>query len=395
MKHYSIKKGTALTAAFGMICFASMLVSSSAWAQSGCFTDKYGTRACPVGPEPGGSGGGYSGPNLWNMLKKSGPSAAEKAEQQARDVNNLGVQAYNQGNWATAIAYFNQALQKFPNEPIYQKNLANAQANLANQQAKERAEREAMERQRQNKIAADNMQQSIQNFAQTLNAAPVSGGLDFDGRTSGTVPAGNSGGLDFTATVAPPGKSAATLSFGDSMVVDAGNLPSGLDQATENAIAKAYANAPPVVSERVRKGFQAVMERDWKMAKAWFEDALNRDPGNPGLQRLVVLSDDSQQHVQGSINGKPDDRALQLPSDSDILLLFDIPPARKPTPTFIIGKDGQMIQVPENSDQESPTYIKGKDGKLIEVPQPKDIDLFFGDSPTETSNPTVEPGKAK
>ena len=80
---------------------------------------------------------------------------------------------------------------------------------------------------------------------------------------------------------------------GDPKVVNAQNVPSGLPKAVENAIAEAYPDAPPGVSDRVRKGFQAVMTRDWKVAKAWFQDALNRDPGNVGIQRLILLTDNS------------------------------------------------------------------------------------------------------
>lgn len=75
------------------------------------------------------------------------------------------------------------------------------------------------------------------------------------------------------------------------MVVDARNVSSGLPKGLDNAIASAYSDAPPGVSERVRKGFQAVMDGDWKVAKAWFQDALNRDPGNAGLKRMIVLTD--------------------------------------------------------------------------------------------------------
>lgn len=261
-------------------------------------------------------------------------------------------------------------------------------------------------------------------------------------------PAGLGSKSDFKGAIAKPGKPAPHT---DTSVVDARNVPSGLDKATENAIAKAYPNAPVGVSDRVRKGFQSVMERDWKVARAWFEDALNRDPGNPGLQRLVALADYSQQHVQRSINGKPftdedipedadpqtyamtstkihsqrawskflfpdgknlrkaapvfktlpDGRVMQLPTESDILFLFpgEEPPASpapapKPTPTFIIGKDGQLIQVPENSDQKSATYIKGKDGKLMQVPQPQDSLLMFpGNSPATTPKSAGESGK--
>lgn len=81
----------------------------------------------------------------------------------------------------------------------------------------------------------------------------------------------------------------------DTSVVDARRVPSGLPKALDNAIATAYSSAPPGVSDRVRKGFQAVMLRDWKVAKAWFQDALNRDPNNAGLKRLVALAGSPQQ----------------------------------------------------------------------------------------------------
>ena len=63
--------------------------------------------------------------------------------------------------------------------------------------------------------------------------------------------------------------------------------PKMFDSVVANVVPKASAE----VSERVRKGFQAVMNRDWKTSKAWFEDALSRDPKNLGLKRLVALAD--------------------------------------------------------------------------------------------------------
>lgn len=87
---------------------------------------------------------------------------------------------------------------------------------------------------------------------------------------------------------------------GDSSVVDARNVPSGLSKPVEDAIAGAYANAPPGVAERVRKGFQAVAVRDWPVAKAWFQDALQRDPTNPDLKRLVALADHSPRGAKPS-----------------------------------------------------------------------------------------------
>lgn len=70
----------------------------------------------------------------------------------------------------------------------------------------------------------------------------------------------------------------------DSRVVDARQVPTGLPPTVEAAIPASPAG------DRVRKGFQAITDHDWKVARAWFQDALNHEPGNPGLQRLVDLA---------------------------------------------------------------------------------------------------------
>ena len=43
-------------------------------------------------------------------------------------------------------------------------------------------------------------------------------------------------------------------------------------------------------ADRIAKGFQAVMNRDWPVALAWWQDALQRDPGNAALKRSVDLA---------------------------------------------------------------------------------------------------------
>jgi hypothetical protein len=78
------------------------------------------------------------------------------------------------------------------------------------------------------------------------------------------------------------------LQFGSATIVDARAVASGLPAGTDRAIAAVYGNAPAGVADRVRKGFQAVMVHDWKVARAWFEDALLRDPQNAGLKRLIA-----------------------------------------------------------------------------------------------------------
>lgn len=100
--------------------------------------------------------------------------------------------------------------------------------------------------------ASGSMQRTLDTFAQSLQAAPSAGALDF-------MP-------------------------GNTLAVDAHEVPSGLPKSVEESI------PPTPAGDRVRKGFQAIADHDWVVAKAWFEDALNREPGDPGLQRLVDLA---------------------------------------------------------------------------------------------------------
>lgn len=73
----------------------------------------------------------------------------------------------------------------------------------------------------------------------------------------------------------------------DSSVVDARNVPSGLPKAVEDSIP----NTP--AGHRTRKGLQAVALRDWKVALAWFQDALHQEPNNPEIQKLVDFAQSS------------------------------------------------------------------------------------------------------
>lgn len=113
----------------------------------------------------------------------------------------------------------------------------------------------------------------------------------------------------------------------DAQVVDACNVPAGLPKSVEDAIASAYSGSPSDVSDRVRKGFEAVTTRDWKLAKAWFEDALNHDPTNAGLKSFVELAEYTDERgQQGNVGTAPASPSshtpLQIPQDSDIQLLF-------------------------------------------------------------------------
>lgn len=70
----------------------------------------------------------------------------------------------------------------------------------------------------------------------------------------------------------------------DTSAVDARSVPSGLPKSVDEAIPHTPAG------DRVRKGFEAIQAGDWKVALAWFQDARNKEPGDPGLGRLVDLA---------------------------------------------------------------------------------------------------------
>ncbi len=201
------------------------------------------------------------------------------------------------------------------------------------------AERQRVEQQRQ-EAARRRMQEEAERQAKfiqerdeaasSLKSATGAAAIELKGVSGAETPQLKGSGSDSTPTlkgsVATTSKKACPT-VQDSSVIDACNVPSGLPSSVDNAISTVYASAPSAVSDRVRKGFRAVMGHDWKVAKAWFEDALNHAPGNANLKRLVELSDYTEKHVhQGKIgkSPKPSLRRMpvQVPMDSDIELLF-------------------------------------------------------------------------
>jgi tetratricopeptide (TPR) repeat protein len=430
-------------------------------AEEFCRANNVGMTVIPGGSDDGGASGGetpYNGPNLWQILRErkekkieqqrlqlaqeawnanhEGVEFAKKedwanaiaayeeslrknadddivkknlAQAKARFANYRGTNAYHKGDWATAIAFFKEALAVNPypeNTSVYQDNLNLAEASLQNEQ-----------HQKADKVAAAGMQAAIQNFTQTLRAPPkvptlTAGGLDFDGGSSGTAP----GGLDFIS--GPPTPAPAIPVPGD--LRDAPTAPPvpargyGPPSAVGRAIDGVFADAPEGVADRVRKGFQAVATRDWKVAIAWFEDALNRDPGNPALQGLLEAARSNAQRptdperedalalyrqawdavADGNRAGaiiafdqamKKDSQApawvdtyvsylrttiapqLQLPAAEDAELLFGPLPPRH----YTLDANGQPKEVPPNTNQEAGLFVKGPDGQLIQVPEPK------------------------
>jgi hypothetical protein len=72
----------------------------------------------------------------------------------------------------------------------------------------------------------------------------------------------------------------------DSNVVDTRGVP----RVGDDLLARVpeLRNSPE--AETIRKGYQALLNRDWQVALAWWQDALNRDPKNAALKRSVDLA---------------------------------------------------------------------------------------------------------
>ncbi|MDO8302711.1 MAG: hypothetical protein Q7T18_05690, partial [Sedimentisphaerales bacterium] len=71
----------------------------------------------------------------------------------------------------------------------------------------------------------------------------------------------------------------------DPMVVDARNVPTGLPKFVEDNIP----NTP--AGNRIRRGFQAVMDHNWEVALVWFRDAHNHEPTDASIMRLIDLAE--------------------------------------------------------------------------------------------------------
>lgn len=262
----------------------------------------YNNHVCSVhgvGCSVSGNSNNYNGPNFWDLINRAKESKVSKADklhhkemEDAYNLNNQGIEYQKTGDWTNAVACYEKALKLSPDDDVIRNNLDQARYALNRQL-------EDQKKEQQEKESAKNMNQSLNNYVQSLKTTQsTSGSLDFDGRNAGNSPnAGDSkSGLDFIAAGATPSKVTSTtktneLEFGDPKVVDARNVPSELAKETEHAIDGAYKNAPAGVTERVRKAFQAVETKNWEVAKVWFKDALKLDPDNKELKTLIQLCD--------------------------------------------------------------------------------------------------------
>ena len=350
---YRIKVRTALWAMLGTVCFVSAPAMAGA-KDMGCSPTV--ANPCTGGSTGGGSGGGgYSAPSYdYGAAQRAREAEAERQRQQAE---------------AERIERERPAEEKRQKDAAFIRD-RDAAANTL-------------------KGSSGSAMNQLKGLAGTDNSGLKGSGFDTDNTglkglrgsdiaDNRNEPAGLGGKSNFKEAIAKPGKPAFHT---DTSVVDARNVPSGLPKALDNAIANAYASAPPGVSDRVRKGFQAVMERDWKVAKAWFQDALKRDPNNAGLKRLVVLTDTSQQPNKQPATVDARNEPAGLGGRSDSKGASAPPNKTKPAPTA-----GTQLQLPDPND----IYISFPGLKAMEDKEA--LDYLFGIDPYP---PASKSGKAK
>ncbi len=195
---------------------------------------------------------------------------ANSAEQQAYALNEQGVNAYASLDFAGAANYFQQALDKSPNDAVIRDNLQKANLAVETKRASE-ARREELAR------SLDRLAEAVRDPKVVENSSE----LAFIG-SGNSNPNGKSDELQFM-----PARPSTTGVSSDPNVVDARNIPSRLPKSVDDTLARVFRDLSPDAMLRLRIGWEAVMVRDWKVADALFEDALNHDPTNPQLNQFL------------------------------------------------------------------------------------------------------------
>lgn len=321
---------TALWTALGIICFASAPAVAGGHYEDGIYIpDGVCVGDCSDTSSPSPAPSGPTQEQLRQQRERLRLKAKAWSSDEALDY-------FDRKDWDNAIRSFEEALDRDPDDPDLNDWLKRAKAE------KTKARMPAI---------ALPSRPAPNNDSKVVDTRNEPAGLDGKSKSKGKP-----------VTPKP-------VPSGDPMVVDARNVPSGLPKGLDNAIANAYLSAPPGVSDRVRKGFQAVMVRDWKVAKAWFQDALNRDPTNAGLKRLVALSDSPKQPNMQPVSVDARNEPAGLGGKSGAKGASAPPNKTKPTPASTTGPQAQL---PNPND----IYLMFPGLKAIEDKQA--LDYLFG-----------------
>jgi hypothetical protein len=259
MKHtYHIKMRTVFWATLGIACLASA-PAMAGMKDMGCSPTL--ANPCTGGSTSGGSGGGgYSAPSRdYEAERRAQEAAAERKRQQEE---------------ADRIERERLAEEKRQKDAAFIRDRDSAANTLKGSSG-------AAMNQLKGLSGADNSGLKGSGFDSGSTGLKGLRGSDsvVDNRNE---PAGLGGKSNFNGAIAKPGKPAPHT---DTSVVDARVPRDGAyltDQVPE------LKNSP--AADRITKGFQAVINHDWPVALAWWQDALNRDPNNAALKRSVDLA---------------------------------------------------------------------------------------------------------
>lgn len=259
-----------------IFCFLPSLIAQVPDVGSGHFVG-------PInwGPSPSQGGG--------NTKVSTGPSAAEIAAQQlhqeALTLNQQGLQYLNDKKWKLARDCFKTALDKWPDNQTIRDNYQKALNAIVSEEMEQK--RQQQEQFDKDKRDALTLLKSI-NGSEEFGLKGVGSGSDLGLKGVDDTKTSNLGlkGIDDNKTLFGKGTAWSapvdTRATGPSKL-DA-NVPTGLPKFVEDSIPHTPAG------DRMRKGMEAVLNHDWKVALAWFQDALNHQPDDAGLKRLVDLA---------------------------------------------------------------------------------------------------------
>ncbi|MBM4442539.1 MAG: hypothetical protein FJ027_19145, partial [Candidatus Rokubacteria bacterium] len=202
----------------------------------------------------------------------------------ARVANARGLAAYSRNDYVAAAAAFRDALTDSPDHPVITQNLKNAEDNA----------RTVRDRQQRVNAVSERIDAMMSGMARELGGAPGSASA-------------NTGGLGFMPSPPPAPASTAPVS-GAPVAAPAANTASGRTAAivppssdpliVDTRGAQIDLRLPkldeietsPAAGE-ARKAMIAVVERDWEIARVWFQQALIKDPANAALRRSADLAD--------------------------------------------------------------------------------------------------------
>jgi hypothetical protein len=189
----------------------------------------------------------------------SGPSNA----QQATTLNEQALPLFAIHNYKAALPLFQQAYGLNPTNQVIFDNMNSCQSILWVEEGMTYEE-------------FGQYQQAINNYEAALRILP-SNQQNYIKQTEERL-----GKARFVLSIREPKPPVSN----NPTVVETRHLPNATGLPTQ--IVAQIPTTP--AGNRVRKGFQAITAHDWNAAHAWFADALNHEPSNLGLKRLVDLS---------------------------------------------------------------------------------------------------------